>query len=81
MGEVSFIKRSQVTGKKYDYFSDQIVRVLNLKQAMAYLNFGVELLDIYTSRDKEDRPVLVFVFDRESSREAYDLWCKHKLEI
>lgn len=48
---------------------------------MGYLNYGVELLDIYTSRDKDDNPVLVFVFDKESSKPAYDLWCKHELEI
>lgn len=81
MDKVKFIKRSPVTQKKYDYFSNDIIRVLNLRQAMGYLNYGVELLDIYTSRDKDDNPVLVFVFDKESSKPAYDLWCKHELEI
>ena len=49
---------------------------------MAYISHKVELIDIYTSRDKKtNEPILIFVFDRESSQEAYDLWCDHKLYI
>lgn len=77
----SFIRRSQVTGKKYDYFSKDLVRIVNIDQAAAYLKHEVELIDIYTSQDKQTKKnILVFVFDKESSKECFDLWCKHELE-
>lgn len=69
---------SNVTNKKYK--PSKVVRILNIQQVIAYLNHGVELLDIYTSIDKKtDGKVLVFLFDRESSKEAYDLWCRREL--
>ena len=69
---------SNVTNKKYT--PSKVVRILNIQQVIAYLNHGVELLDVYTSIDKKtDGKVLVFLFDRESSKEAYDLWCRREL--
>jgi len=69
---------SNVTNKKYK--PSKVVRILNIQQVIAYLNHGVELLDVYTSIDKKtDGKVLVFLFDRESSKEAYDLWCRREL--
>ena len=69
---------SNVTNKKYK--PSKVVRILHIQQVIAYLNHGVELLDIYTSIDKKtDGKVLVFLFDRESSKEAYDLWCRREL--
>jgi len=36
-------------------------------------------LDIYPSIDfKTNNPVLVFLFDRASSKEAYNRWCESK---
>ena len=75
-----FWKRSSITGKKYDYFSKDNVRILNIDQAAAYLKNDVELIDIYVSNDKTSgKNILVFVFDRESSKPFFDLWCKHEL--
>lgn len=69
---------SEVTGKRYK--SQEVVRILNIQQIIAYLKFGVELLDIYPSVDyKTNKPVLVCLFDREKSKTAYDLWCKREL--
>lgn len=69
---------SNVTNKKYK--PSKVVRILNIQQVIAYLNHGVELLDVYTSIDKKtDGKVLVFLFDRASSKEAYDLWCRREL--
>lgn len=69
---------SNVTNKKYK--PSKVVRILNIQQVIAYLNYGVELLDVYTSIDKKtDGKVLVFLFDRELSKEAYDLWCRREL--
>lgn len=51
------------------------IRIVNLKQAGAYIKFGVQPIRVeYTDR-------LVFVFDREEQKVAYDKWCKHEIEI
>ena len=77
-----FWKRSNITRKTYNYFSTDIVRILNLKQAMAFISNGAELIDIYTSKDrKTDNPILIFVFDKESTKDLYELWMKHELDI
>lgn len=72
-----FKRRSRITGEYYYLFES--VRILNLKQVTAYIDNGIIPLDIYTSRDDDGKPVLVFLFDREETKEVYDLWCKHEL--
>ena len=70
---------SDVTGKSYCI--NEVVRILNIQQIIAYLKHGVELLDIYTSVDRETgKPLLVCLFNREASKKAYDLWCKRELD-
>ena len=79
MNENETLCRSDITGKTY-YASD-VVRILNIYQVHYYLQMNVELLDVYPSKDREtDKPLLVFIFDRKASRQAYDLWCKRKLD-
>ena len=71
--------KSKITGKKYDPV--HMVNILNMKQATLSMKFGVELIDIFVSENhKTGEPVLVFMFDRESTRKAYDLWCKGELK-
>lgn len=31
MEKVSFIKRSPITGRKYDYFGDDVIRLVNFE--------------------------------------------------
>ena len=70
--------KSNFTGKTYD--PNKAVRILNMHQAAAYMNYGVALIDLWSSKDtKTGKPILVFIFDREESKEAYDLWCNHEL--
>lgn len=47
---------------------------MNTRQAGLYVKNNIPLVDLFWSRD-----TLVFVFDREKSKEAYDLWCKREL--
>lgn len=70
---------SETTGRSY--LTHKVVRIVNWQQAWAYMKYGVTLLDIYPSNDLKDdnKPVFVYIFDREDSREAYDLWCKREL--
>lgn len=69
--------KSNFTGKTYD--PANAVRILNMQQVAAYLNYGVNLIDLYSSKDKNGKPILVFIFNREETKEAYDLWCNHEL--
>ena len=79
MDEHVFMIKSRITHKEYNAF--ETCRILNLQQAIRYLANHVELIDLYTSKDKDNPGVqkLVFVFDRKESKWAYDLWCKREL--
>ena len=72
-----YFKTSEITGKTYDLFS--VIRILNIRQIIHYLNCKVPLMDIEISEDRRNgNPVLVFLFNREDTKEAYDAWCKQK---
>lgn len=72
------IVESKITGKKYD--TRNVCRIVNMMQLASYLDYGVELLDLYPSRDiKTNKPVIVGIVDRTDSYEAYQLWCRHEL--
>ena len=71
--EVDFIKEySEIFNREYEI--EDTVRIVNTKQAGMYIKHCIPLIDLFWSRDS-----LVFVFDRENSKNAYDLWCKHEL--
>lgn len=69
---------SNVTGKTYAL--QDVVRILNTQQIIAYMKHGVELLDIYPSINFNNIPVLVFIVNKRNTKEVYDLWCKGELE-
>lgn len=50
------------------------MRIVNTRQAGLYVKHNVPLVDLFWSRN-----ALVFVFDKEKSKPAYDLWCRHEL--
>ena len=69
---------SEVTGKTYD--PKKVVRILNMQQACKYIKARCYPLDIYPSIDfKTGNDVLVYLFDRDQSKELYRLWCNHEL--
>lgn len=69
---------SEVTGKTYD--PSKCVRILNSLQACKYIKNQCLPLDIYPSIDfKTGQDVLVYLFDREKSKELYSAWCDHTL--
>lgn len=71
--------KSAITGKTYE--PKNVCRIINVTQLAAYMLAGVELLDIYPSRDRiTNKPILVGVVDRKDSYEAYKLWCDYKLD-
>ena len=73
----TFYKMSEVTGRSYNVFST--VKILNIRQAIFYMQRGGVLYDLQISEDRgSGKPVFVFVFDREETKEAYDAWCRNR---
>ncbi len=71
---------SKITGRTYELFSQ--VRILNIQQCIFYLENGVVLNDIEISEDRRThQPVMVFLFNREDTRDAYDEWCKRRKQV
>lgn len=70
-----YYKTSKITGRTYDLF--EIVRILNIQQAIWYLQNDVPLEDIEISEDRRTGlPVLVFYFSKTLSQNAYSIWCQ-----
>ena len=66
---------SEITGRTYA--AQDVYRILNASQAAFYVFHGVDFLDIYLSRDKKtDKPIQVQIFDKEATKEVFDMWCK-----
>ncbi|WP_343247484.1 hypothetical protein [Diplocloster hominis] len=57
-----------------EYEIEDTVRIVNTKQAGMYIKHNIPLVDLFWSRD-----TLVFVFNREDTKKAYELWCRHEL--
>lgn len=79
-----FWKRSPVTGQKYDYFSKDIVHLVNLSQCDYYMNeCGIMPLDIMFSDDRKHpgKKIVLFCFSKEQTREAYESWVKRGKDI
>ena len=60
-----FWKRSPVTGRKYDYFSKDVVHLVNLAQCDYYMNeCGVMPLDIMLTDDRKrpGKKIVLFCF-------------------
>lgn len=66
-------KLSCITNKNYQ--TENTVKIVNTRQAGLYIKNNILLVDLFWSKD-----TLVFVFDREESKEVYDLWCRRKLK-
>ena len=67
---------SELTGKEYSL--KNCVRIVNPLQCMFYWLSGLLPIDIYPSIDyKSGKPILVFIYDRQESKELYERWCEH----
>ena len=78
---MEFIRRSALSGEKYDVFDTDIIHILNIYQAAYYVENGCPILDVQLSNDRiTGKPVLVFCFRRSSTKPLFDKWCKQKEE-
>lgn len=76
-----FYRKRRITGEKYNIFDKSYITIMNIRQASFYMEYGVELWDVYPSRDrKTDQPVAAFVFRREDTKDAYEVWCERKAD-
>lgn len=67
------IFKSDLTGK--EYCPNDVVRLVNVRQLLFYMRNGVEILDIYPSKDfKTNDDILVFIVNKKDSQEAYKKW-------
>lgn len=65
----------------FTYDNKDVVRIFNPKQRDLYLMNGIMPKDIYTSIDnKTDGKILVYIFSKEESREAYIKWLNYELK-
>ena len=65
--------KSGMTNRNID-FDDNII-IVNPKQAAFYWDKGIVPVHVYPSRDKNtDEPIIVFVFQKSATREAWAEW-------
>lgn len=63
-----------------DYLPHEVVRIVNMKQALLYIKSGIYPIDIYTSiDDKTNNAILAMVFLKEDTAEVYKKWCNYEL--
>lgn len=53
----------------------ETIKILNKKQAEAYIRNGLEPIRVFLGFDNW----VVYEFDRKSSKPFFDRWCKHEL--
>jgi len=68
-----YFKRSPITGRKYDYFDSDTIRIVNFEQSFAYINAGVIPLDIVMSNDRKNpnKKIVLFIFSRKETEHLY----------
>lgn len=78
---MEFIKRSALSGEKYDVFDKDVIHILNIYQAAYYVENGCPILDVQLSYNrKTQKPMLIFLFRRSATKNVFDSWCKQKEE-
>ncbi len=61
--------------KPRNYLYNEVNRICNREQQTFYIDSGVFPIDMYTSYDtKNNRKIIVMIFDRESTKELYTEW-------
>ena len=74
-----YMRYSKLSGKKYNVFD--CIKIYNLEQAIAYMNNDVLPVDIKIGKSKAEKPILVFYFIKDETKEVFDLWVNHDLKV
>lgn len=62
-------------------YGQEIVRIVNLWQAMLYISNGIKPLDEYVSKDTQGNYMIIFIFSKKDSQDAFHKFRNHELEI
>lgn len=66
--------------KPRDYMPNEVCRILNPKQQLLYIKNKLYPIDMYASIDeKTGNTVIVMIFLRNETTDAYIKWCNHEL--
>ena len=64
-----------------NYSEHEVNRICNVKQQIFYMSSGAYPIDIYPSYDnKNDRKIIVMIFDRKDTKELYQRWNNYDTE-
>lgn len=67
--------------KSRDYYLNEVNRICNIKQQIFYMDNGVFPIDIYPSYDdKNDRKIIVMIFEKEKTKELYQKWKSYDVD-
>lgn len=67
--------KSKFTEKPAYYDTQDVCRIVNIKQHMLYMKHGLFPVDMYYSKG-----LLVYVYDKKESEKCYKKWCERTLE-
>lgn len=68
--------------KSKNYNLKEVNRICNVKQQIFYISNGVYPIDIYTSIDeRNNRKIIVMIFERLQTKELYERWCRYDVNI
>ena len=74
-----FFRISRITGKKYNVF--ETVRIVNMTQAMSYIEHDALPVDITIGKNIEtNKKNLVFYFLKNDTKDMYEQWCNYTLK-
>lgn len=63
-----------------EYGDKDVVRIINPRQIALYWLNGLMPLDVYPSREyKDNKPIIVAMFDKEKSDALYEKWKNFEL--
>lgn len=64
-----------------NYLPHEVVRIVNMKQALLYVKNQVYPIDIYASIDeKTNNAILAMVFLKKETTDIYKKWCNYELD-
>ena len=66
--------------KPRDYEPNEVCRIINPKQRDLYIINHAYPIDIYPSIDKNNNPIIVYIFLKEETQNLYQKWLDHTLE-
>lgn len=76
-----FMKRG-ISGKLYNYFSKDIVHIINLSQVEFYGENNVMPIDVVISDDRKHpgKKLVVFIYEKDKTKDVFMAWSNREHE-